>query len=85
MSTIDGHIKRFEELLGLSIKIFMVTAIVVISLGIYIGNLVYGDNSLQRLEYLQKKKHRLKREIEFLKKENAKLHKLYLEWSDAKK
>jgi len=35
------------------------------------------------LEYLREQKSILKQEIERLKKENAKLHKLYLEWSDA--
>jgi len=78
-------IKRFEIIFGLSVKVFLTTAVVVIALGIYIANLIYGDNSLHRLQYLEKQELILKNEIERLKSENAKLHKLYLEWSDAKK
>jgi len=77
-------IKKFEIIFGLSVKVFLATAIVVIALGIYIANLIYGDNSLHRLEYLKKQELLLKEEIERLKEENARLHKLYLEWSDAK-
>ncbi len=76
-------IKKFEIIFGLSIKVFFITSFIVIALGIYIANLIYGDNSLHRLEYLREQKHILKQEIERLKKENAKLHKSYLEWSDA--
>jgi transposase len=76
-------IKKVDRLFGLSIKVFFLTSFIVIALGIYIANLIYGDNSLHRLEYLREQKSILKQEIERLKKENAKLHKLYLEWSDA--
>jgi len=80
---IEPFIKNFEELFGLSLKIFLATTTIVILLGIYIANLIYGDNSLHRLQYLQKEKQLLKQEISTLKHENAKLHKQYLEWSDA--
>lgn len=76
---------KFEELFGLSIKVFTITSAIVIFLGIYIANLVYGDSSLHRLKSLQREKNRIKQEIYRLKIENAKLHKHYLEWSDAKK
>ncbi len=76
---------KFEELFGLSIKVFILTSTIVIFLGIYIANLVYGDSSLHRLKSLQREKNRIKQEIYQLKIENAKLHKQYLEWSDAKK
>ena len=76
---------KFEELFGLSIKVFILTSTIVIFLGIYIANLVYGDSSLHRLKSLQREKNRIKQEIYRLKIENAKLHKHYLEWSDAKK
>jgi cell division protein FtsB len=75
--------KRFQELFGLSLKIFLITAIFVIMIGVYIANLIYGDNSLHRLEYLQNEKNLLKRNIYYLKQENANLHKQYLEWEDA--
>ncbi|HHB94726.1 MAG TPA: hypothetical protein ENK88_06245 [Campylobacterales bacterium] len=78
-------ITRLENILGLSIKIFVVTAIIVIIMGIYIANLIYGDNSLTRLEYLQHEKMIIKNNIAKLKLDNAKLHKQYLEWEDAQK
>ncbi len=74
---------KFEELFGLSIKVFIITSTIVIFLGIYIANLVYGDSSLHRLKSLQREKNRIKQEIYQLKIENAKLHKQYLEWRDA--
>ncbi len=82
---IELFVKKFEELFGLSLKVFLLTATVVIGLGIYIANLVYGGNSIHRLENLQRKKEIIKQEIENIKEENAKLHKQYLEWSDAEK
>ena len=80
---IEPTIKKIEELIGLSIKVFLVTAIIVIFLGIYIANLIYGNSSLQVLQNLQKEKQVLRQEIENLKRENATLHKEYLEWRDA--
>lgn len=77
-------IKKFEELLGLSFKIFLSTAIVVIMLGVYVANLLFGNHSLQILQGLTQERKSLKIEIEALKEENAALHKRYLEWSDAK-
>ncbi|SFV54191.1 hypothetical protein MNB_SV-12-888 [hydrothermal vent metagenome] len=78
-------IRKIEHILGLSLKIFLVTAIIVILVGVYVANLIYGDNSLYRLQYLQKEKEGLKQEIYSLKQENAKLHKQYLEWTDARR
>ncbi len=78
-------ISRFEQIFGLSLKIFIVTATIVILVGVYVANLIYGDSSLQRLQYLQKEKRNLKQEIYSLKQGNAKLHKQYLEWTDAKR
>ncbi|HHH19556.1 MAG TPA: hypothetical protein ENK86_03445 [Campylobacterales bacterium] len=82
---IQPTIHKIEELLGLSIKVFIVTAVLVIFLGVYIANLVFGNNSLQVLQNLQREKHVLQQEIDGLKKENAALHKEYLEWRDAQK
>jgi cell division protein FtsB len=83
--TIELFIQKFEELFGLSLKVFLLTATVVIVLGVYIANLVYGGSSIHRLENLQRKKEIIKQEIAHLKQENARLHKQYLEWSDAEK
>jgi len=81
---IEPIIRKFEELLGLSFKVFIVTAIVVSVLGIYVANLLFGNHSLQVLQSLKDEKKNLQVEIKHLKQENAKLHKQYLEWSDAK-
>ena len=81
---IGEFIKKFDKLFGLSLRVFLLTAIVVTLLGVYIANLVYGDNSIHKLESLRQKKIAIKNEIKRLKEENAKLHKQYLEWSDAR-
>jgi len=81
---IEPMIRKFEELLGLSFKVFITTALVVSILGIYVANLLFGNHSLRVLQGLKDKKQHLEVEIETLKKENAKLHKQYLEWIDAK-
>ena len=46
-------IKKFEEIFGLSLKIFIITATIVIFIGVYVANLIYGNSSLQRLQYYQ--------------------------------
>ena len=81
---IEPIIRKFEELLGLSFKVFILTAIVVTILGIYVANLLFGNHSLRVLQGLKKEEQHLAIEIEELKHENAKLHKQYLEWEDAK-
>jgi cell division protein FtsB len=80
---IEPRIRRFEEILGLSFKVFIVTAVIVTALGIYVANLLFGNHSLEVLNELKRDKQHLKVEIEALKQENARLHKLYLEWTDA--
>ncbi|MBU1668609.1 hypothetical protein KKC13_09305 [bacterium] len=76
-------IRKLEELLGLSFKIFLSTAIVVIVLGVYVANLLFGNHSLKVLQGLKNEKTILQKEIVTLKEDNARLHKKYLEWSDA--
>jgi len=80
---IEPMIRKFEELLGLSFKVFIATALGVCILGIYVANLLFGNHSLKVLQSLKDEKKYLAVEIEELKKENATLHKQYLEWSDA--
>lgn len=76
-------IDKLERLLGLSLKIFLTTALLIIALGIYIANLLFGNHSLKVLEKLKHEKVVLTQEIKVLKRENARLHKEYLEWMDA--
>lgn len=80
---VEPYIRELERLIGLSFKVFTLTAIVVISLGIYIANLLFGNHSLSVLTDLQKEKRVLEIDIDRLKKENALLHKKYLEWIDS--
>ena len=80
---IEPYIRKLEEILGLSFKVFLATTFVVAILGIYIANLLFGDHSLQVLQNLKRKEVILHSQIETLKQQNAKLHKRYLEWTDA--
>ena len=80
---IAPFIEKLEEILGLSFKVFLSTALIVMALGIYIANLLFGNHSLQVLEKLRHKEVVLSQEIELLKNTNATLHKKYLEWMDA--
>jgi len=64
---------------GLSLKTFLVTAIGILLFGIYIGVLVYGENSLTVLNQLNEKKQGLSLEEKILKVENQRLQKEYFE------
>ena len=64
---------------GLSLKTFLVTAIGILLFGIYIGILVYGENSLTVLNQLKEKKKALRIEGIALKNENQRLQKEYFE------
>ena len=64
---------------GLSLKTFLVTALGILLFGIYVGVLVYGENSLTVLNQLKEKKQSLIREERALKVENQRLQKVYFE------
>jgi len=76
-------IRKIEQILGLSIKVFIVTAMMVVLFGVYISNLIYGNDSLKIVTNLEEERKFLQEEIVILKQENATLHKRYLEWEDA--
>lgn len=59
--------------------IFLALAVVVSFLGIYAGNVLFGDRSLSVLKDLQKEKAFLYEDVARLRDENARLQKLYLE------
>jgi cell division protein FtsB len=84
LNNIVPYIRKLEKIIGLSFKVFILTAIVVISMGIYVANLLFGNHSLAVLNELKSEKKTLQVEIKELKDENARLHKQYLEWTDAK-
>jgi cell division protein FtsB len=76
--TVKG-IQRVEEILGLSLKVIIITAIVIILFGVYLGVLIYGENSLTVLSHLKQEKKSLLEEAQLLKNENQKLQKEYFE------
>ena len=68
-----------EELAGLSLKTLLVTTIGILLFGIYLGILIYGENSLTVLNQLKDKKVILLNEGDSLKKNNQELQKEYFE------
>ncbi|MRI59177.1 MAG: hypothetical protein C6H99_06715 [Epsilonproteobacteria bacterium] len=53
--------------------------LIIVVLAVYIGNLLFGVNSLEVLYNLGVQEKTLKRKIEFYKRENARLQKEYFE------
>jgi len=53
--------------------------VAILLFGIYVGVLMYGENSLTVLLHLQKKKSALQEEAHMLKSQNQKLQKEYFE------
>jgi hypothetical protein len=72
-------IKKEEGIAGLSFKTFLVTAIGILIFGIYVGVLIYGENSLTILNQLKEKKQGLSFEKKVLKVDNQILQKEYFE------
>jgi len=71
--------QNVEEIAGLSIKALLVTTIGILLFGIYVGILIYGENSLTVLNQLKEKKQGLLEEGIALKNENQRLQKEYFE------
>lgn len=76
---IDHEQSLPERYLGLSWPKLSIAVALIISLGIYIGILLFGDNSLQVLLELEEYETYLKEDIERLKTENASMQKEYFE------
>lgn len=66
---------RIETIAGLSLKVILITTIGILLFGIYVGILIYGENSLTVLNHLKEKKEMLRQEEKSLKAENQKLQK----------
>jgi cell division protein FtsB len=64
---------------GLSLQTLLLTTIAILLFGIYVGVLMYGENSLTVLLHLQEKKSALHEEARMLKSQNQKLQKEYFE------
>ena len=76
---VEEHLSLTERYLGLSLKTFLLLTTFVILMGIYIGIILYGTNSVNILLKLQTYESYLEDEIQTLKQENAKLQKEYFE------
>ena len=68
-----------EHYLGLSWAKLSIAVVLIVALGIYLGILLFGDNSLQVLIELEEYETYLKEDIERLKSENAAMQKEYFE------
>lgn len=76
---IDSSQSITEKYLGLSIGKFLAALFIVLFLGVYIGSLLYGTNSLQVFMKLDDYHDYLKDEIYTLKKKNAQKQREYFE------
>jgi hypothetical protein len=68
-----------EGLAGFSLKTLLITALGILLFGIYVGVLMYGENSLSVLTQLSEKKEHLLQEKKMLKIENQRLQKEFFE------
>jgi hypothetical protein len=76
---IDNSQGITQRYLGLSLTKFLSLLLVVLALGIYLGVLLYGTNSLEVLFGLQDYENYLQSEVHRLKNENAELQREYFE------
>jgi hypothetical protein len=76
---IDNTQSFTQKYLGLSLTRFLVLFSIVLVLGIYLGIIFYGTNSLEVLFGLQDYENYLHSEINSLKNENAELQREYFE------
>ncbi len=76
---IDTSESVTQKYLGLSLKKFFFLLLIVVALGIYLGVLLYGTNSLEILFGLQDYEVYLQSEVSSLKQENAELQREYFE------
>ncbi|QOY54581.1 hypothetical protein HUE87_12075 [Candidatus Sulfurimonas marisnigri] len=76
---IDDTQSITQKYLGLSVAKFLILVLIVLSIGIYLGILLYGTNSLEVLFGLQDYEEYLQGEIYRLKDENAELQREYFE------
>jgi len=76
---IDTNESITQKYLGLSLRKFFFLFFIVVSLGIYLGILLYGTNSLEILYGLQEYESYLQDEVVRLKNENAELQREYFE------
>ncbi len=68
-----------QKYLGLSLVKFLILILLVAGLGVYVGAVLYGTNSLEVLNGLQDYENYLQSEINRLKNDNAELQREYFE------
>jgi len=76
---IDNSESVTQTYLGLSVAKFFVFVGIILVLGIYIGDILYGTNSVEILLGLQEYETYLQDEVLRLKDENAELQKEFFE------
>jgi len=76
---IDNTQSITQHYLGLSLNKFFALFFIVVAVGIYVGILLYGSNSLEILVGLQDYETYLHSETHRLKNENAQLQREYFE------
>jgi len=76
---IDNSQSITQRYLGLSLLKFLSLFLIVLILGIYIGTILYGTNSVEVLFGLQDYENYLQVEVHRLKNENAELQRVYFE------
>jgi len=75
----DRNMQRREGILGLSIRVIAMTVSVITLFGVYMGILIYGENSWTVLNHLKHEKEKLKIEATQLKSKNQRLQKEFFE------
>ena len=73
------NMQRGGDILGLSIRVIAMTAIVIMLFGVYLGILIYGENSWTVLNHLKHEKENLLTEAAQLKSINQQLQKEFFE------
>ncbi len=76
---IDNDESFTQRYFGLSTLKFFIAFVAVVVVGIYIGTLLFGQNSLEVLMSLESYENNLKVKIKVLKAENAKDQKSYFQ------
>jgi hypothetical protein len=76
---IDDTQSITEKYFGLSLLKFLLLIFLVLGMGVYIGMILYGTNSLEVFLGLQDYEQYLQSEISRLKNENAELQREYFE------
>ncbi len=76
---IDDSQSITQRYLGLSLLKFLSLLIIVLALGVYLGIILYGNNSVEVLFGLQDYETYLQDEVYRLKNENAELQREYFE------